>query len=336
MIPQMIEAVETWVMIFCFVLFPVSAAMSYFSRKVGADLQARVGPNRAGPAGVLQPWADLLKSLQKEEAANATPIFQQVSLAIQFAFLLSTVTILPLSSSLLLLDTDMSAFLALWAALGVAMLTLMVGFRQASVPAWISAIRVAGQAVAGTFPALITILFVGVRAGSFRWSKILAAQNANPFSWTFFSSPFAPFAFLIFVISGLVLFSSPPMESASARPETAGGVSSLWAGRNLSLADFGKFYGFFLWSCMAVALFLGGWVIPQGVQEALSGNRLQTILEAATLLIKSFALMILITAIAKSYPRTRTDQITGLLWRVLSPLALICLAGESIWKACLS
>ena len=126
--------IETWFMIFFLVLFPASAALSYFTRKVGADLQARVGPNRAGPAGMFQPVADLLKNLQKEEAANVAPFSQQLFLAVQFGFLFSTVTILPLSSSLLLLDADMSAFLALWAALAVALMTLIIGFRQATVP----------------------------------------------------------------------------------------------------------------------------------------------------------------------------------------------------------
>jgi NADH-quinone oxidoreductase subunit H len=180
------------------------------------------------------------------------------------------------------------------------------------------------------------MLCAGVHAGGFRWTKILAAQNANPFSWTLFSSPFEPLAFLVFVIAGLVLFSSSPMDSASGRPETEGGISSVWAGRNLSLVNFGRFYGFFLWSCMAATLFLGGWLIPQSLQSLLDGGVLQTVLEVTTLLLKSFLIMLAVTAVAKIYPRTRTDQITGLLWRVISPLALFSLIGSALWGGWLS
>lgn len=332
MTQQITSQIVTLVLIFLFVLLPACALLNYLSRKFGADLQARIGPNRAGPAGSMQPIADVLKSLQKEDAAASAPVSQQVFLALQSALLLSSVTVLPLSSALLLLDADMSAFLALWVALGAAMISLIIGFRQKNMPGWLAAVRIAAQTVAAAFPALLTVLCAGAHAGSFRWTRILASQGAGPFSWTIFSSPFAPFALGVFVVSGLMVFSVPPMASGMSRPELSGGITSLWGGRNLALSNFMRFYGFFLWSCMAVALFLGGWLIPQGLQDALGGNHIQTVLEVVTLLVKSFALMLLVRGVAYVIPRTRTDQITSFSWRVLSPVALAALVGSSLWK----
>jgi NADH-quinone oxidoreductase subunit H len=329
----MMDHVGTLAIIFFGVLLPSAALISYLSRKIGADLQARVGPNRAGPSGVFQPVADLLKALQKEDAAVSTPLYRQMGLAAQSAFLFSTVTILPLSPGLLLLDADMSVFLALWVGLGGAMISLFIGFQEGSVPCWTSTLRIGIQAVTGAFPALVALLCVGVQTGSFRWTKILAAQGAGPFSWLIFSSPFAPLAFVVFVVSGLILFSISPMDSGVSRPEMVGGFSSLWGGRNLSLFKFGRFYGFFLWSSMAVTLFLGGWMVPQAVQDSFSGEPILIVFETVTLLIKCFALMLLVVGMTRVTPKTRADQITGFAWRVLSPAALLSLIGVAAWRA---
>jgi len=327
----MIESITTLMTVFCFVLVPCSALLSYFSRKAGADLQARVGPNRAGPAGLFQPVADLLKALQKEDAASSTPLFQQLALALVAAVLLSTVTIIPFSGSLLLLDADMSVFLTLWAALSAAMVLLFIGFHRGTVPAWISALRVSFQSVTATFPALIAILCVGITAGGFRWENILAVQGASPLSWIVFSNPFAPFAFVVFVVSGLILFSTPPMDAGLSRMEIQGGLSSLWGGRNLSLFNFIRFYGFFLWACMATGLFLGGGRLPDGVQDSL-GPQGVTFFQVLIFLFKAFTLMLVIDGVTRANPRTRADQITGFSWRVLSPIALASLVGTALWR----
>jgi len=241
------------------------------------------------------------------------------------------VTILPLSPSLLLLDADMSVFLTFWVALAASVVLLFVGFHRGTVPAWISALRVAIQSVTGTFPALLAILCVGIAAGGFRWEQIMGAQGASPFSWILFSSPFAPFAFVVFVVSGLILFSVPPMDAGLARVEVEGGLSSLWGGRNLALFSFTRFYGLFLWSCMAAGLFLGGWALPEGVLDSLGPN-LGTALEVLTLLLKAFALMLVIGGITRANPRTRADQVTGFAWKVLSPIALVALIGTALWR----
>jgi NADH-quinone oxidoreductase subunit H len=323
----------SWLLtVFFFVLFPSAALMGYLGRKLGADLQARVGPNRAGPAGFFQPAADLLKALQKEDAARTTPIFQQLCLAALVGLLFSTVTVLPLNSQYLVLNADLSIFLPLWAGLGVAMMSLFIGFYHGSVPSWISVLRVAFQAVTGAFPALIAMLCVGVQAGGFRWTQILDAQGANPVSWILVKNPAEPFACLIFIVSGLILFSEPPMDSGISRSETSGGLSSVWGGRNLVLFKFSRFYAFFLWSAMTVTLFFGGWLLPQWIQEALGVGAPLAVVETLTLLLKCFGLMLIIEAIIRVNPRTRADQITGLSWRVLSPLALIALMVSSLWK----
>jgi NADH-quinone oxidoreductase subunit H len=331
--PSWAVAIVALTCVYGAVILPSSAAMSYLERKLSADFQARVGPNRAGPAGILQPIADLFKLLQKESSGRRS-WRETLWLGVHTMALYSTVAVLPLGSLVLLVDTDMSAFLPFWAALVLALGTMLLGLNQGSVPGWVGGIRVASQALAGAFPALIAILCAGVRAGSFRWSALAGSQSGSPFHWAAFANPFQFVAMMVFVASGLVLLGIPPLDGGVSLPDIHGGVSSHLHGRRLSLFRLGRFYGFFLWSVIAVVLFLGDWTIPEVVRlslvEAEAWRTLQ-LLELGTLLGKTFALMLVVVTIARVTPRLRADQITDLSWRVLSPFALVALGGAALW-----
>ena len=87
---------------------------------------------------------------------------------------------------------------------------MLLGLSQNSVPGWFGGIHVAAQTLAGSFPALIALLCAGVRAGSFRWSLLADSQGFAPWSWTALSNPFQLLAFIVFVVSGLILLAIPP------------------------------------------------------------------------------------------------------------------------------
>jgi NADH-quinone oxidoreductase subunit H len=307
--------------------------ISYLDRKLSADLQARVGPNRAGPAGILQPLADLLKLLQKESRKEWN-WRENAWLSVHTMALYSTLAVIPLGSCALLVDTEMSAFLPFWSALVLALGTMLLGLSQASVPGWFGGIRIAAQTMAGSFPALIALLCAGVRAGSFRWSVLASSQGFPIWTWTFLSNPFQAMAFGVFVMSGLVLLAIPPLDGGLSRSDIHGGVSSQLYGRRLSLFSFGRFYGFFFWSVFTVVLFLGAWVLPESLVASLKNIgaiQLLSFLELCWLLAKTFALMMFIVWIARVNSRSRVDQITDFAWKVLSPFSLAALVGAGIW-----
>jgi NADH-quinone oxidoreductase subunit H len=331
--PQWIYGLLSLICIYYFVVVPSGALMMYVDRKVSADLQARVGPNRAGPAGSLQPVADLLKLLQKQ-SRQEWGWLENTWLSVHTMALYSTLAVLPLGSLALLLDTEMSAFLPFWSGLVLALGTMLLGLSQSSVPGWFGGIRVAAQTLAGAFPALIALICTGVRAGSFRWSLLAQSQGFSPWHWTFMSNPFQAIAFVVFVLSGLILLAIPPLDGGLSMSDIHGGVSSHLHGRRLSLFRFGRFYGFFLWSVITVVLFLGAWILPSGIVESLKANgayRFLAWIELIWLLAKTFLLMILIVWIARVNPRSRVDQITDFAWKVLSPFSLAALVGAGIW-----
>lgn len=331
--PEWLIAAIGLFFIYTLVILPSGAVMSYLDRKIGADFQARVGPNRAGPSGLLQPIADLLKLLQKE-ATQDWSWREALWLAVHTMALYSTVAVLPLGSLVLLVDTDMSAFLPFWATLVLALGTMLLGFSQGSVPGWFGGVRVAAQALAGAFPALVALLCAGVRAGGFRWSVLAGSQTASPLDWAAFSNPFQFVAFIVFVVSGLVLLGIPPMDAASSVPDIHGGVASHLHGRRLSLFRLSRFYGFFLWSVIASVLFLGGWILPESAFAALRESGAYgsiQLLELLLLLFKTFFLMLVVIWVARVNPRSRVDQVTDFSWKILSPFSLAALIGAGFW-----
>jgi NADH-quinone oxidoreductase subunit H len=315
------------------VILPSSAFMSWMERKLIADFQARVGPNRTGPAGAFQSLADLLKLLQKKPVRADTRA-EDVWLGVHTMALYSTVAVLPLGSSLLFVNTDMSVFLPFWAILMLALSTMLLGFSQKSINGWFGGVRVASQALAGALPALVCILCVGVRAGSFRWSELASSQGGTPLGWAAFSNPFQFLAFLIFVTSGLVVLNIAPTEGGLSQVNLHGGISADVSGRRLSLFRLGRFYGFFLWAVISAVIFLGAWILPwdlastvqdQGGRFALAG------VELVCVLLKAYALMMAVVWLSRVIPRGRVDQTTDFAWRVLSPFALSALMGSAIW-----
>lgn len=319
--------------IYVLVVFPSGALMSFIDRKLSADFQARIGPNRSGPNGILQPLADFLKLLQKQSLQSRS-WRESLWLAVHTMALYSTVAVIPFGSSAVMVNTDMSAFLPFWAALVLALGTMLLGFSQESVTGWFGGVRVAGQALAGALPALVCLICAGVHAGGFQWLRLASVQGASPLSWTGFSNPFEFIAFVAFVISGLVLLGVPPMDGGLSTLDLHGGVASDLSGRRLILFRLGRFYGFFLWSVIATVLFLGAWNLPFGIAGALSDGGRHALLEAielAWLLAKTFTLMTVVVLVSRVNPRGRVDQTTDFAWKVLSPFALVALIGSGIW-----
>lgn len=331
--PQWLVAALVILLLVAAVVVPAAALVSLVDRKLGADLQARVGPNRAGPAGVFQPIADFIKTLLKEDAAESeTSLSETLWILTAVGVLFCSLAFLPLASATLLVDTDMSALLPFFAAFGFCVAMAFFGLRRETVPGLLGGLRSAAQAVAGGFPALVALLAVGMRSAGFKWSQISGAQGFSPLSWTIFSNPFQFLGFLAFVGGGLVIFGIPPLDPGYSEGDLQGGVASGLRGRRLILFRLARFYGFFLWSVVTAALFLGAWALPEGARESLSpGMRFFT--EALWLGFKTFMLMTVVIWSARVLPRVRAEQVTEFSWKVLSPFALVSLIGTAFWVA---
>ncbi len=318
-----------------FVLMPVFLFVPFLDRKVTADFQARVGPNRAGPRGLFQPLADLLKLLQK----SASPTLKEAEIPLetrqrklvlwmlfQWFVLFSTLATVPIASALLLLDSPIGTLLIPWAILGLSFGDLLFASAQMSdVSRWLRAFRASGQALAALFPALIAMLCVAIETKSLQWSVILSSQAGGVLHWHIARTPMLFVSFFVFFISGLVLAGVTPFDGGRPQECFSGDYSHELHGFLRVLHGFSNLYAFLLWCLMTSHLFLGGWQLPEVFAEASGWRRIA--LEITMSMAKALLLGFAALWVARVTPRGRIDQVTDFSWRVLSPLSILMLLG---------
>lgn len=333
----------TLVLIDLCVLVPSAALLIYLERKMAADLQARVGPNRAGRFGWLQPLADVLKLFQKRQDAPGLPLGRRERfwLCLAVATLFASVATLPLGPAFLLIDADMSVFIPFFSAAAAAVSLLFLGMgingaggvsRNTS-QELLSGVRISAQVLTGVFPALVSLLALGIGQEGYRWGEWVGRQGFFPHEWNMFADPFVFLAFFLFYASGLVMFSVAPLDPGFSSVGLRGGLMYGLSGLNLSLFRFARFYGMFLWSVLAVALFCGAWSTPDlelGLDE--SWPMVFEALRALLVLVKAMLLMLVVSWLARVNPRLRVDQVTDFSWRVLAPLSVLALIGAAVLR----
>lgn len=304
---------------FFFVLFPLYFLLGFAERKLAADLQARVGPNRTPGGGLFQVVADTFK-LGAKSAVRGRASLNPKWFGIQNAVLFSSFVFVPLGSTLVLLDSEMGAFFPFVCMAGVFLCTLFANEGAVELENEILAHRQSFLWVSAWIPALIATSVSIARAGSARWSVLLSSQAHGIFHWTAFSSPFGFIAFFVFLFSGLVALQLPPFHSLDR------GVRHR-AGAQLGLFGLNHFYATLVWCLLASALFLGGQAIP----EAGNVSFFFALYQLVSALAKSAVLFLALRVVARALPQLRQDQMTEFCWRVLTPVGALCLIGELIW-----
>lgn len=308
-----------FVFFFFFVLFPLYFTLGFAERKLAADLQARVGPNRTPGNGLFQVVADMFK-LGAKRVTSSDSSLNPRWFAFQNAILYSSFAFVPFGTALVFLDSEVGAFLPLLCLAGVFLCALFASEGAAELETEIMAHRQAFLWISAWVPALIAMTVSIARAGSARWSAILSSQAHGPFHWAVFSSPFEFIAFFVFLFSGLVALQLPPFHSFDR------GVRHR-SGALLGLFGLNSFYATFMWCLLAAGLFLGG----QAAHDPVDVTFVVAIFQLGTSLLKAGAIYLVLRVVAKALPQLRQDQMTEFCWRVLTPVSALCLIGELVW-----
>lgn len=331
----------------------VVAYVIYGERKVGGHMQARQGPNRAGPIGLLQSFADLLKMLKKEDTTPSAAdkvVFFLAPIVSAFASL-AVLCVIPWSPGSI---TLFGATIPLYVAdVGVGMLVvlalsslgvygvIMAGWSSNSKYALLSGMRASSQVISYELTFGISLVGVFLLAGSISLVDITNAQNtahtlAQPGIWFVLLQPVA---LIIFFTSALAEAARTPFDLIEAESELVSGYHTEYSGMRFGLFQLAEFNAVFTMSSLISVLFFGGWSSPLSSFFD-SGNSMAGILVISGLLgsgfhwlvIKVFLLIFVFYWLRWTLPRFRYDQLMGLCWKVFLPIVLLNIMVISIVK----
>ena len=307
----------------------VAMYSTYAERKIAAFLQDRRGPNRAGPFGLLQPVADGGKLFMKEEIIPTLSSKTLFVLGPFLAMITATMTsaVIPWGSTIDIAGRQMPLQIAdinigvlyIFGVISLGVYGIMIGgWASNNKFSLLAAIRGASQMISYELAMGLSLLAVLMIVGDLRMSVIVNHQIAN--GWNFI---FQPLGFLIFFICALAECNRTPFDLAEAENELNFGYHQEYSSMKLGFYLFAEYINMFISGVVMATLFFGGYDIPF-VNEAAWGNAWWVgLVGFAVLMSKAFFFIFLFMWVRWTIPRFRYDQLMGLGWKGLLPLALL-------------
>ena len=305
------------------------AFLTLAERKVLGRVQNRPGPNRAGWFGLLQPFADGIKMLTKEDIVPraADPVLHFLAPVAVIAFSFLTFAVIPYGRLLLPVSMDASILFFFAASSATELSVFMAGWSSHNKYALFAAMRALAQLISYELPLLLSVVPVVLAAGTLSTAGVVAAQSGWKWGllphWHVFT-PWGAAAFAIFMVSSLAESNRSPFDLPEAESELIAGHLTEYSGFKYALFFMAEYFGMCALSGMAVTLFLGGWQAPL--------PQLEFIPSYAWFSAKLLALVAGFIWVRATMPRLRIDQLTRLAWKFLVPLAIINLGTAAFWS----
>lgn len=308
----------------------------YFERRVSAWAQNRLGPNRVGWEGVLQPFADVFKLLLKEDivptSANKTLHTLAPIIALFVAF--TTYAVIPIGPNISIFGQNVSLVVAdinigilyvlALTSLGVYAITF-AGWSSGSKYSLLGGIRSSAQMISYEISMGFSVAGVLLLAGSLRPIDIVAMQSG----WMW-NAIIQPIGFVTFVVSAFAETNRLPFDLPEAEPELVGGFHTEYSSMKFAGFFLAEYANMIIASAMIITLYLGGWQIPFIESFGLPAGVVIT-LQILGFFVKMGALLFFFIWVRWSIPRFRYDQLMDIGWKVMFPLSLINL----LWVAVL-
>ncbi|MFZ1829690.1 MAG: NADH-quinone oxidoreductase subunit NuoH [Candidatus Competibacteraceae bacterium] len=307
-------------------LVPLLVSVAYLTfaeRKIIGYMQVRLGPNRVGPKGWLQPIADAMKLMFKEIVlpSRANRFLFVLAPVISFGPALAAWAVVPFGDGMMIshLDAGLLYLLAL-TSLGVYGV-IISGWASNSKYAFLGAMRSAAQIVAYEIAMGFALVGVLMAAGSLNLNQIVLAQQGSLLHW--FWLPLLPL-FAVYFISGVAETNRAPFDVAEGESEIVAGFHVEYSGMAFAVFFLAEYANMILVSALAATLFLGGWLSPfQGIPVL--GELFSFVPGAIWLVIKISLMLLLFLWFRATFPRYRYDQIMRLGWKVFIPVTLVWL-----------
>jgi NADH-quinone oxidoreductase subunit H len=301
----------------------ILAYVTLLERKFAARMQSRIGPYRVGPRGLLQPIADGVKLLLKEDVTPETadrPVFNLAPVVFLVPCLL-IFGVIPLAPGIGVsdLETGVLLFLAI-SSLEIVGL-FMAGWGSNNKYALLSAMRAVNQIISYDLPFIMATLVPVMLAGSLRLSDIAAAQAHL---WFIAYPVIGQIAFVFFIITAVAAENRVPFDILEAESELVAGFRVEYSGMKFAIIQLAEYAHVLGTSFLGALLFLGAWAGPGPVW-----------LGPVWFLLKALAVFLLITWIRWSFVRIRVDQILRVSWKLMLPASLLLLfatAAAIVWR----
>jgi NADH-quinone oxidoreductase subunit H len=315
--------------------------MTWVERRLSAIIQYRLGPNRVGPLGLLQPFADGLKFIQKEDIipADAHKLFYLLAPALAVipalcAFAVipfgPTVTILGKTVDLVIINLDGGLLWAFaWTGLGVYALVL-AGWSSNSKFSLIGGLRSSAQMISYELPMALSVASVVLVAGTLRPTEIVAQQAGSFKHWNAFGGGWQLLGFILFTVAGYAETNRTPFDLPEAEGELVAGYHTEYSGMRFAAFFMAEYINMMTTSALGITLFLGGWQLGLPVRWLPEPGWLLWGLQILAFVAKMAFFQFLFVWVRWTLPRFRYDQLMNLGWKGLLPLSLANLAATAI------
>jgi NADH-quinone oxidoreductase subunit H len=309
--------------------FPgIFALTTVLERKGLGRIQNRLGPNRVGPLGILQPVADGIKSLTKEDIvplrADAVvhllaPLVLVVAVFLGFA-------VLPIGRNMVLanLDAGLLFFFAIGASTELSI--FMAGWSSRNKYSLLGAMRAVAQMISYEVPLLLSSVVVVMITGSLSTVKIVEAQGGftGIFPHWYVFTPWGFAGFVLFTVAALAETNRSPFDLPEGESELVAGYFTEYSGFKFALFFLGEYLGMFSIAGFAITLFLGGWGAPLSVLEFIPSW--------AWFFLKLLGAIGFFIWLRGTLPRLRQDQLMNFAWKFMLPMSLLNLMVAAAWR----
>ncbi len=316
-----------WLVVIISILIPIvgiamfgPVTMMYLTlieRKLLARIQNRLGPNRVGKFGLLQPLADGVKMLTKEDVVptNADKIAHFLAPILIVIPALLVFAVIPFGRNMIAIDLNIGVlfFLAISATTTIFIFTAAWGSRNKF--SLLGGMRSVAQMISYEIPFVLSAVPVFLITGTFSTAHIVEAQpGLHWFVWT----PWGFVGFLIFFLCGVAECNRTPFDLPEAESEIIAGFHTEYSGMKFALFYMAEFMNVFTVSGLVVTLYLGGWqgpFLPSWIW----------------FLIKTYVLILIMMWFRGTFPRVRIDQLMNFAWKFLLPLSLVNILATGVW-----
>ena len=317
------------------VLLTCVAYTVYAERRVSALIQNRIGPNRVGPAGLLQPIVDVVKLLMKEDIVpeNATKGIHSLAPGISILVSLSTVAVIPFGDKIVLFGREIQLqianinigvlYILALLSLGVYGITLS-GRSSNNKYSLLGGLRSSAQMISYELSMGLSILGVVLINGSFMLDKIV--QNQYGWKWNILLQPIG---FLTFLVSSFAEANRTPFDLPEAEQELVGGYHTEYSSMKFAMFFLSEYANVIIASAFISTLYLGGWQFPY-LQTFGLPDFWVSILQVLTFCMKTVFMVLFFIWVRWTVPRFRYDQLMNLGWKVMLPVALLNLVITAI------